>query len=341
MNKTVFAIFGTVLWGVFNTASAELTPFYEESADSWSCGYKNELGEVIVPTNRYEDCGDFSDGLAYVGKMAQPLVENDFDGYKYLQGFIDQTGELVIPVEHEAVEHVLGVDYKSFSEGLVAVYRNGKYGYMDKMRELVIPYRYQSADDFNDGLAIVSQNDKYGAIDKSGRTVVPFKFKYLSSYSDDLALYTEDNHWNDSFRYGFVDTIGDVAIKAQWDDACPFSNGLAAVRVGDYDTGKWGIINKSGNYVVKPTYHAPQIQTWSEYELDPCYYQDGTINMYKYTDRSRPHESSVTRYILDTKGNVINTRFFQNWDKVIEDFESNYNQCGEYASPIIISSNGS
>lgn len=321
MNKTVFALLGAGFLSFCNTAAAELEPFYEESGEGWVCGYKNERGKVVVPTNLYEDCGEFSEGLAYVGKI-KPVPDEE-EGYKYMQGFINQNGELVIPVEHEAVDGVLGVDYKSFSEGLVAVYRDGKYGYMDKMRELVIPYRYQSADNFNDGLAVVSQNDKYGVIDKSGRTVVPFKFNYLSSYSNDLALYTEDNHWNDGFRYGFVDKTGSISIKAQWDAACPFSEGLAAVRVGDYDTGKWGIINKSGNYIVKPTYDVPQIQTWSEYEFDPCYYQDGTINMYKYTDRSHPDESSITRYVINTKGNIISRKLFSNWDSLIKDFEKN------------------
>lgn len=301
-------------------ATADLKPFYEESNDEWHCGYKDDMGKIIVPIKKYEDCGIFSDGLAYVGRIAKPLIEDENGFYKYLQGFIDEKGSLVIPIEHEVVDGVLNTDYKSFSEGLVAVYRNSKYGYMNKMRELVIPYRYQNAHEFKNGLAVVSQYDKYGAIDRSGTTIVPIKFNYLSSYSDGLALYTENNHWNEGHQYGFVDEKGDIAIKARWDAACHFSEGLAAVRVGDYETGKWGVIDKSGNFLIEPKYDAPSIQTWSDADYDDCYYKKGRMNMYEYTDPSQPHESSITRYTLNNQGNIISKKFYTNWDLVIEEF---------------------
>lgn len=306
------------------TAAAELKPFYEESNDEWNCGYKNNTGEIIVPIKEYEDCGEFSDGLAYVGKIERPLVENENGGYKHLQGFIDQTGRLVIPIEHEAVEGVLSTYYKNFSEGLVAVYRNGKYGYMNKQRELMVPYQYQDANEFKYGLAIVIKNDKYGAIDQLGNNIIPLKFNYLSSYSDGLAQYTENNHWNDGYSYGYVNKKGEISIKAKWDDACRFSEGLAAVRVGDYETGKWGIINKTGNYVVKPEYDTAAIQTYTDaYFLDDCYYKQSVMNMYKYTDASNPYESSITRYTLNREGKVISKKFYSNWDTIVEEFIEN------------------
>ena len=35
---------------------------------------------------------------------------------------------------------------------------------------------------------------------------------------------------------------GTIAINPQFDAADHFSDGLAAVRIGDYETGKWGFI---------------------------------------------------------------------------------------------------
>lgn len=317
--KTVSASLLSLMY--CSVANADLQRFYEESTDSWDCGYKNSLGEVVVPTGLFEACGEFSDGLAYVGKIKKGYDEEGNLSYKNLQGFIDNKGRLVIPVEHEANDTGMDTDYKSFSEGLVAVYRNGKYGYMNKQRELIIPYQYQSAEAFQDGLAVVSLKEKYGAIDQSGKTIVPFKFNFLHSYSDGLAQYTESNHWNNGSQYGFVDTNGNISIKAKWDRACDFSEGLAAVRVGDYETGKWGVIDKSGNFIVEPKYDAPNIQTWSDAYYDDCYYKEGKINMYQYTDASKPHESSITRYTLDNQGNVISETFYANWDAVIKKYE--------------------
>jgi YD repeat-containing protein len=43
--------------------------------------------------------------------------------------------------------------------------------------------------------------------------------------------------------------------------------------------------------------------------------------MYQYTDASKPHESSITRYTLDKQGNVISETFYANWDAVIKKYE--------------------
>ena len=313
MNKNLATAAVISFFGLLycSSAIAELKPFYEKSEDELYCGYKNNKEKIVINA-KYDGCGAFSDGLAAVFK-----VEED---YSQLQGFIDETGRLVIPIEHEVNPDQRDGDDKSFSDGLIAVYRNGAYGYMNKMRELVIPYTYKDAGNFKDGLAIVSRKGKYGVIDKTGKIVVPLDHHWLSNYSDGLALYTDKNHWNDGYSYGYVNKKGDISIKAKWDDACEFSEGLAAVRVGDYETGKWGIIDKSANFIVKPSYDAPTIQTWSHAHYGECYYKEGKLNMYKYTDSSKPEESSLTRYTLNRQGNVVSRKFYSNWDSVIEEF---------------------
>jgi hypothetical protein len=45
-------------------------------------------------------------------------------------------------------------------------------------------------------------------------------------------------------------------VKPQFDDAMPFSEGLGAVRIGDEESGKYGFIDKKGNYVVNPQFDA-------------------------------------------------------------------------------------
>lgn len=326
MNRSVIAASSiSFLILTFSASSlANLQPFYEEYNDEWSCGYKNDIGQVVVPVRKYEDCGEFSDGLAYVGNIERPLVETENGGYKYRQGFIDQTGRLIIPIEHEAVEGVLGTDYKNFSEGLVAVYRNGKYGYMNKQRELMVPYQYQDANEFKDGLAIVTQYYKDGAIDQSGKIIIPFKFDYLGNFAEGLAVYSEKNHWNDNYSYGYVDEKGNISIKAKWDSAYNFSEGLAVVKVGGDDSGKWGVIDKTGNFIVEPEYDEASIQLYSDADpLDDGYYKKGIINMYKYTDASNSYESSITRYTLNRQGKVISKKFYSNWDTIVEEFIEN------------------
>ncbi len=55
-------------------------------------------------------------------------------------------------------------------------------------------------------------------------------------------------------KYGYVDRSGAVAVEPRFDDVMPFSEGLAAVRVGGPDEGKWGYIDASGGFVIEPRF---------------------------------------------------------------------------------------
>jgi len=56
-------------------------------------------------------------------------------------------------------------------------------------------------------------------------------------------------------KYGFLDTSSKkVLIQARFDDAHRFAEGLAAVRVGGPDEGKWGYIDPAGRFVIEPQF---------------------------------------------------------------------------------------
>lgn len=313
MKKHLLTAASTAILGVAfsSSAMANLSVFHKDVGGSTYCGYKDSAGKVVVAANKYEACGALSDGLAYVGLQAN---------YKHLQGFIDQTGKLVIPVKYEAADGSRGGQYKSFSEGLVAVYKNGEYGYMNKDQKLVIPYKYEQAANFTDGMAVVSNNGLYGAINKAGKLVVPTKHDSIGSYSDGVAPYTTGG----SPKYGYINKAGVVVLKPKWNIAEGFSEGLAAVAVaietgGDY---KWGVIDKSGNFVVKPKYD--NIIAYGEDDdiaYDAGYYKNGKIFMYDYVNPKKAYESKVTRYTLDKTGKVLASKTFSNWAAVVAEYK--------------------
>ena len=47
---------------------------------------------------------------------------------------------------------------------------------------------------------------------------------------------------------------GEIVINPQFDYAGCFSEGLAVIRVGDQNTGKFGFIDKTGQMVIKPQF---------------------------------------------------------------------------------------
>ena len=105
----------------------------------------------------------------------------------------------------------------AFSEGMAAVVKDGKYGFIDKTGKLVIDYKYDYAEDFSEGYAAVSTGGfwdeeagyvtgNWGFIDKTGKVVVPIFYDKVWDFSEGLAAVSNGG------KVGFVDTTGKVVI---------------------------------------------------------------------------------------------------------------------------------
>lgn len=196
-----------------------------------------------------------------------------------LWGFIDTSGELVIPPRF--------ADTFAFSEGLAPAYvRDGVdeewCGYIDRSGAFVIPPVYTQCDRFWYGKALVYAPpvrrrlilDRWGSVvdstgipdpdrrtslttnevfvvenrrgyrDAAGRVIVPPVFDAVGMYVNDRALIKEGE------RYGFVDERGTVIVPPRYDHLSHFSEGLASFAVG----GRWGVVDREGRVIVEPTY---------------------------------------------------------------------------------------
>ena len=118
---------------------------------------------------------------------------------------------------------------------------------------VVIEYAYQDARDFHEGLAAVKQNDRWGYIDYLGRVAIPFIFRGpdAGDFSDGFA-FVEDHYIDTNGNAAFVhiDEDTDERVERFFTNGLPFSEGLAAVQSG----GRWGYIDLMGNYVISPAF---------------------------------------------------------------------------------------
>lgn len=166
------------------------------------------------------------------------------------------TEDVVIKV---LVEPSLDFDYvRNFSEGLAAVCKDDKWGYINKAGKIVIPFEYEWVDNFKDGIAIVrtakllkgSYSYSCGVIDRVGKYIIPLEYDYL------LRLYEGLFEASKSDKIGIIDATGKVIIPFEYermktyyfDDntTAAFSEGLAVVQKGS----KWGYINKANKVVI-------------------------------------------------------------------------------------------
>ena len=105
----------------------------------------------------------------------------------------------------------------------------GKRGYYNAYTgEIAIPAQYRRAWVFSEGLAAVQKNGMIGFVDHKGRTVIDFKYPY---HGNPLSEFT--------FKHGHC-----VAADT---------------------TGKCGVINKQGEWIIKPEYD--NVSAYEEYAI--------------------------------------------------------------------------
>lgn len=139
-----------------------------------------------------------------------------------------------------------------FHEGRAWFCKNEKYGFIDKMGNVIVPAKYDQVADFKEERAWVAyRNDegrlKCGYIDLDGKEVVPIKYQVPfgegetpTDFSEGLAALPLRTDEYDSPVYGYIDKMGNEVIPAKFSIAGEFKNGIALVDLENYidKTGK-------------------------------------------------------------------------------------------------------
>jgi WG containing repeat len=164
---------------------------------------------------------------------------------------------------------------ENYSEGLAAANKDGHWGYLDRARNIVIPFKFRYAGQFDHGMARASEDDRFFFTNKEGARITP-EFEGAFDFREGLAAVTVGKnvgyirrdgtfalpplHQSASGidfseglaavrvngKVGFMDNTGNVVIEPKYDDVYPFSDGRAPVEL----RGKWGYVDKRGAVVV-------------------------------------------------------------------------------------------
>ncbi len=140
---------------------------------------------------------------------------------------------------------------------LTAFEDNAKWGYRDDRGVVVIPPRFEIAQEFSNGIAAVVDGEGWAYINTHGEVLVrPLVVDNGPDYfNEGLARFQLQG------KIGFFDSAGRIVIAAKFDFVWPFSEGLAGfcegckeVRVNDEHSalrgGKWGFIDRNGHPVI-------------------------------------------------------------------------------------------
>jgi hypothetical protein len=209
-------------------------------------GFIDRSGRVVVPT-KYESTVPAESERMIARSKTEDLFMADAvepettaivavrSGGKW--GFVDHSGQL-LPLRFDEVG--------SFSDGLAPARQGTLWGFVSTLGVIAIPLQYDAVGTFVGGVAIVNRDLKYGVIDRDGRAVVKLRFEMIrpadSVFHDNRALVIAFG------KKGYVGRAGMVAVPPAFDEALPFSEGLAPVVRG----GQTGYIDTTGRMVIRP-----------------------------------------------------------------------------------------
>ncbi len=149
-----------------------------------------------------------------------------------------------------ALSPELADDVPSSEPLTMVTLKNGKAALADKEGKIVLKTNYDWIGKFHDGLALVKiegdedyggpHPNSWGYINVKGKVVIPFQFNQAYPFSEGLAP-IQDKHG----RYGFTDIHGKMVIQPQYDDFMEFSDGQNQVKLNKV----WIWINKKGERI--------------------------------------------------------------------------------------------
>jgi hypothetical protein len=226
------------LWGYIDKVGRQVVVPQYQIADGFSEGFAHvvttewehffidRMGQRVINLGEGVSVGGFHEGIARVdhcfidstGKsVLRPSVAVDYiwDFHESLAavqingkvGYIDKTGNLVIPPKYDNENYSIRDNWHNFSEGLAVVRINGKFGCIDKTGNLVIPPRYAWVQRFSDGLAAVEINGKVGYIDRTGNQIISPQYDWVGDGFSEGVAYVMKNG-----RAFFIDKNGNKVL---------------------------------------------------------------------------------------------------------------------------------
>ena len=136
-----------------------------------------DLNNNIVIPFEFSYLSNFHDGLAFFSKDLNAKTI----------GYLDSSNQIAIQPDLEFSW------YGNFNNGIAVAKKEGKYGYINKSGQFILPNIYKEAFPFTNGKALVQFQDtgKYTFINQTGENILKDNYKQLYPIKNGFARYIE------------------------------------------------------------------------------------------------------------------------------------------------------
>lgn len=241
--------------GYIDSTGKEIIPFKYDYATSFEDGWaivtkdsifyfidKNGNEKPIV--RKYDKLIAFRSGFAlgivkdtgkystyyYIDKnLKESITIKALQAYAFQENIavVNKSGVYeLMDTKGEIYKKLTGIEGIKFSkEGLMAVKKDKKWGYMDAEGNLLIPYTYEDCDHFEGNYARVKLNGKWGIIDKKGKIVIEPQYENIEPGNRGNFIYYKDKN------FGIIDKNGNIVTQPIYNPITPLYNGIAIGKI--------------------------------------------------------------------------------------------------------------
>lgn len=202
----------------------------------------NREGNLLVDFE-YDEIVPLKDDDEFVFRAGNGEDEN------YREGVLNKDFKLTIPLEYARYE----MEYKG--EGIFCVKKNGKVILLDGRTGKRFDDEFdQITGEYEYGLLRVYKNKKYGYIDRTGKFVIPLIYDYADDFSDGVARVETD------YEKFVIDTTGKILFSHNYNGIHQFYNGIARVTnmmesfsipYQNIDSYTYSYIDKTGKVILE------------------------------------------------------------------------------------------
>lgn len=145
------------------------------------------------------------------------------------------------------VHITLEYDTGDFYEGMAEVYKDGKRGFINENRELVVPIEYDMVERYINGIARVKKDKQWFIIDKSGNKI---SGAFDSMYNFGNYVLAGRNE-----KLGVLNSNGDTIVPFEYDsDSYVMTHGYSDNFKDGYfilsKNNKYGVVDKNNNVII-------------------------------------------------------------------------------------------
>ena len=235
--ECAYRFIGRIEWGFYRCID-EKSRLY---------GFLNENGEEVIPCQYLSATS--MDETAKVQKQNGEYVWIDQEG--------NETNYRRIFKYKDGIAKVLGI--------------NGLYGFINLLKDEIVPCKYSRAYGFREGRAsVVNEDGLYGCINLQGKEDIPCEYYDAGQYNEGMAYVC-----NYGELYGFIDIEGKVKVPLKYKSVDVFNNGRCMVMNSE---SLWGIINKDGEEIAPHKYRSNKDSSGGIYPVQTTNFLWGFLN---------------------------------------------------------------